>query len=68
MVKPGQLRRWTHQDPYSSGGVFLVLNLIDATQHPDHSEIYVESLLEGGVEWDNLEWVEARSELISEAG
>ena len=68
MVKQGQLRKWTHLDPYSADGVFLVLNLIDATQHPDHSEIYVESLLEGAIEWDNLEWVEARSELISETG
>lgn len=67
-VEPGQLRRWTHLDPHSPGQVFLVIRLVDATQHPDHSEVYVESILDGKYEWDNIEWVEERSEVIDEAG
>jgi len=46
--------------------VFLVIRLVDATQHPDHSEVYVESILDGKYEWDNIEWVEERSEVIDE--
>lgn len=63
MVKIGQLRRW-NKDAGSAGEVFLVT---DIREMPSTGERFVDYIMSGKPNWDDDDWVEKYSEVISEA-
>ena len=68
MIKIGQLRRWHDDLPSAlhecSGKIFLVVGLFTATDE----ETYVDYVMDDERDWDDIEWVEQGSEVISEEG
>ena len=64
MLKIGQLRRW-NKDAGSAGEVFLVIGFTEMTSS---GERFVDYLSNGDLCWDDEDWVEEYSEVISEAG
>ena len=70
MVKIGQLRRWVPNGYRNNafpnlGEVFLVTGFTEMTSS---GEKFVDYLMSGKACWDDLDWVEEYSEVISEAG
>lgn len=70
MVKIGQLRRWIPNGYRNSaflniGEVFLVAGF---TEMPSTGERFVDYIMRGKPCWDDDDWVEKYSEVISEAG
>jgi len=67
VVKAGQLRRWNDDIPLPAcrGRMFLVIGSFRATF--DDDEVWVDYIMDSKRDWDDLEWVEERSEVISES-
>ena len=69
MVKIGQLRRWSSNYRNSAfcniGEVFLVTGF---REMPSSGEVFVDYIMRGKPNWDDDDWVEKYSEVISEAG
>lgn len=69
MIKIGQLRRWVparHGDGnafLNIGEVFLVTGF---REMPSSGEVFVDYLMNGKPNWDDDDWVEKYSEVISE--
>ncbi len=70
MVEIGQLRRWVPNGYRNNaflniGEVFLVT---DIREMPSTGERFVDYIMRGKPNWDDDDWVEKYSEVISEAG
>lgn len=72
MVKIGQLRRWIAVDPRHEGGAFGNLDEVFLVtgfrEMPSTGERFVDYIMRGKPNWDDDDWVEKYSEVISEAG
>jgi hypothetical protein len=69
-VEAGQLRRWCHIG-FSfklDGGVFLVIEVFGAEEADPTFLQLVKYVQDGKMCLDNIDWVEANSEVICEAG
>ena len=64
MLKIGQLRRW-NKDTGSAGEVFIVIGF---TEMMSSGERFVDYLSNGALCWDDEDWLDEYSEVISEAG
>ena len=64
MVEIGQLRRF-NSNSASAGEVFIVIGFTEMTSS---GERFVDYLSNGDLCWDDEDWVEEYSEVISEAG
>jgi hypothetical protein len=71
MIEIGQLRRWVparHGDGHAFlniGEVFLVTGI---REMPSTGERFVDYIMSGKTHWDEDDWVEQYSEVISETG
>lgn len=70
MIEVGQLRRWTPGSHGNSaflniGEVFLVTGFTEMTSS---GEKFADYLMRGKPCWDDVDWVEKHSEVISEVG
>ncbi len=70
MVEIGQLRRWVPNGYRNSafcniGEVFIVIGFTEMTST---GERFVDYLSNGALCWDDEDWVDEYSEVISEAG
>ena len=63
-IEIGQLRRF-NSNSASAGEVFLVTDL---REMPSTGERFVDYIMNGKLNWDDDDWVEKYSEVISEAG
>jgi len=66
----GQLRRWVPNGYRNNafcniGEVFLVT---DVREMPSTGERFVDYIMRGKTNWDDDDWVEKYSEVVSEAG
>ena len=64
-VEAGQLRRWCHT---SDGPLFLVIEVFGAEEADPTFLQLVTYVQDGKMCLDNIDWVEANSEIICEAG
>jgi hypothetical protein len=64
-VEAGQLRRWCHT---SDGPLFLVIEVSGLEEAAPTFLQLVEYIQDGKMCLDNIDWVEANSEVICEAG
>ena len=60
MIEVGQLRRWNNN---ADGEVFLVIGFTEAAGHGDTTVDYI---MNGEHHWDDEEWVETYSEVVSD--
>ena len=69
-VEAGQLRQWRHIGfSYRlDGGVFLVIEVFSAEEADPTFLQLVKYVQDGKMCLDNIDWVEANSEIICEAG
>lgn len=63
MIEPGQLRRWV-RGAGEVGRVFLVIGF---TKVENHRDTTVDYIMDGELCWDDFEWIEMYSEVISES-
>lgn len=61
MIEVGQLRQWKYADP--DAGIFMVISIDPINEHGDE---YVNYIMEGVPGYDDVDWVETWSEVVSD--